>query len=102
MGRLGALACGIALLACALPAADELRGADPVEHVYSRPGGVELKAYVFSPMKGGAASSGPAVVLFHGGGSAGVPDDWSKSDPEVRADALARADEFLKDLGYIP
>jgi acetyl esterase/lipase len=48
----------------------------PVEHVYARTDGVELKAYVFSPDKGGGQRR-PAIVLFHGGGWAMGEAAWA-------------------------
>ena len=62
------VACAAVLLVSSAPA---IRGAPaeraPSEHVYARPGGTPLKAYVFAPDPPGAASR-PAIVLFLGGG----------------------------------
>jgi acetyl esterase/lipase len=33
---------------------------------------------------------------------AGVPDEWPKPDPATSKDASARADRFLKSLGFLP
>lgn len=34
---------------------------------------------------------------------AGIPDDgWPQADPEIEAAALAEADEFLRELGFLP
>jgi acetyl esterase/lipase len=59
---------------------------EPVARVYGTPGGVELKAYVFSPPTPGARTLRPAIVLFHGGG-------WTVGEP---AWAFARAKHFAE------
>jgi len=40
----------------------------PVEYVYATHGGVDLKAYVFSPDPGMSNTPRSAIVIFHGGG----------------------------------
>ena len=57
----------------------------PVEHVYARPDGTALKAYVFSPDTPGAKARS-AIVLFHGGG-------WAMGEP---AWAFSRAKHFAE------
>jgi acetyl esterase/lipase len=52
---------------------DEAAPRAPVEHVYAKPDGMELKAHVFSLDKPGGQRR-PAIVLFHGGG-------WSMGEP---------------------
>jgi acetyl esterase len=58
----------------------------PVAHVFAKRGGVELKAYVFSPegTKGGRPRA--AIVLFHGGG-------WAIGEPGW---AFGRAQHFAE------
>ena len=63
---------------------------EPVEHVYASPGGVELKAHVFSIEKGKADSQRPAIILFHGGG-------WAEGGPEW---AFPRAKHYAR-LGMV-
>ena len=58
----------------------------PVEHIYAAPGGVQLKAYVFSGQKAGAGKRRPAIVLFHGGG-------WAMGEPQW---AFPRAKVFAE------
>jgi acetyl esterase/lipase len=65
----------------ASPAAGE-----PVAHVYAAPGGLELKAYVFSGPKGSTEQPRPAIVLFHGGG-------WATGEPQW---AFSRARQFAE------
>ncbi len=51
---------------------------EPVAHVYASPGGVPLRAYVFSPPAAKAEGSRrPAIVLFHGGGWAMGEASWA-------------------------
>lgn len=64
---------------------------EPVAHVYASPGGVPLRAHVFSPPAAKAKSSRrPAIVLFHGGGWAMGEASW----------AFPRARRFA-DLGFV-
>ena len=59
---------------------------EPAEHVFSAPGGVELKAYVFSsPLQKGSEHR-PGIVVFHGGG-------WAMGEP---AWAFSRARHFAE------
>lgn len=57
----------------------------PVGRIYAAPGGVELKAYVFSRGKASARRR-PAIVLFHGGG-------WTMGEPQW---AFPRAKHFAE------
>jgi acetyl esterase/lipase len=59
---------------------------DPQAHVFASPGGVDLKAYVFSPPGNGAGALRPAIVLFYGGG-------WAQGEPSW---AFARARHFAE------
>ena len=58
----------------------------PVAYVFAKPGGVELKNYVFTPkgVKGGPPRA--AIVLFYGGG-------WAMGDPTW---AFGRAQHFAE------
>ena len=56
----------------------------PAAHVFSSPGGVPLKAYVFAPTAKDTSARPAAIVIFHGGG-------WSEGEPEW---AFARARHF--------
>lgn len=62
----------------------------PVEHVYATAGGVDLRAYVFSPVAKKEGTTRSAIVIFHGGG-------WSIGSPEW---AFSRAEHFAE-LGMI-
>jgi acetyl esterase/lipase len=62
----------------------------PVEHVYASPGGMDLKAYVFSPGDVEADTPRSAIVVFHGGG-------WHIGAPEW---AFGRATHFAE-LGMV-
>jgi len=64
---------------------DEATPRAPVEHVYSKPDGTELRAHVFSPDKPGGQRRS-AIVLFHGGG-------WTMGEP---AWTFARAKHFAE------
>lgn len=57
----------------------------PVEHVYAKPDGTQLKAHVFSLGKPGGPRRS-AIVLFHGGG-------WTMGEP---AWAFSRAKHFAE------
>jgi len=66
------LALGAAVGTDAKPRPDE-----PVAHVYSSPGGVDLKAYVFPPAPGPSSSPRPAIALLHGGGWSMGEASWA-------------------------
>ena len=74
----------VLLVASFVRAQDNTVVNEPVEHIYAMPGGVELKAYVFSPGKASARQRRPAIVLFHGGG-------WTVGEPQW---AFPRAKHF--------
>lgn len=77
----------LALPSAAMPAEESRPTDEPVAHVYSAPGGVELKAYVFSsPLPKGSEERRPGIVLFHGGG-------WHMGEP---AWAFSRARHFAE------
>src|SRR5262245_9402108 len=59
---------------------------EPAAHVFSEPGGVELKAYVFSSPLTKGSEHRPAIVVFHGGG-------WAMGEP---AWAFSRARHFAE------
>ena len=59
-------------------------------HVFSSPGGTDLKAYVFAPVGASSAEPRPAIVVFHGGG-------WAEGDAEW---AFPRAQHFA-DQGMV-
>ena len=65
-------------------AQDDVTVEGPATHVFSSPGGVPLKAYVFAPTGKRTGERRPAIVVFHGGG-------WSEGEPEW---AFARARHF--------
>jgi acetyl esterase len=50
---------------------------EPREHVFASVGGVDLKAYVFSPASDGADQLRSAIVLFYGGGWAQGEAAWA-------------------------
>jgi acetyl esterase/lipase len=79
--RAGALILGLGLLLHAAPlrigAQESASAYQPAEYVYATPGGVELKAYVFSPGTPDARRLRPAIVLFHGGGWAFGEPAWT-------------------------
>ncbi|UCF19308.1 MAG: alpha/beta hydrolase [Gemmatimonadota bacterium] len=58
----------LASLSSQARAQDTLLVVEPVEHVYSSPGGLDLKAYVFKPASDHADAPRSAIVIFHGGG----------------------------------
>ena len=62
----------------------------PVEHVYAKPGGVELKVYIFSPQPQKTPQTRAAIILFHGGG-------WTLGEPQW---AFSRAQHFAE-LGLV-
>lgn len=49
----------------------------PLEHVSAKPGGAELKLYVFSPESKNTTAGRAAIVLFHGGGWASGEASWA-------------------------
>jgi|SRR5450755_4364074 acetyl esterase len=55
-------------------AQDKPPSGSPAEHVYATAGGVQLKAYVFSPSPEKAGAPHAAIVIFHGGG-------WNMGEP---------------------
>jgi len=59
---------------------------EPQAHVFASPGGVDLKAYVFSPVADDGRVPRPAIVLFYGGG-------WAQGEP---AWAFTRARHFAE------
>ena len=59
---------------------------EPTAHVFRAPGGVELKAYVFSLPLQKDSDPRPGIVLFHGGG-------WAMGEP---AWAFSRARHFAE------
>ena len=64
--------------------------AEPAVRVFSAPGGVELKAYVFSSPLQKSGVNRPGIVVFHGGG-------WAAGEP---AWAFSRARHFAE-LGMV-
>jgi acetyl esterase/lipase len=73
------LGIGLVLLAAPLriEAQETAAEYEPVARVYAMPGGVELRAYVFSPRTSDARALRPAIVLFHGGGWAFGEPEWT-------------------------
>src|SRR6187455_156413 len=69
-----------------LPAEETRPVGEPAVHVFKAPGGVELKAYVFSPPLQKGSAPRPAIVIFHGGG-------WAMGEP---AWAFSRARHFAE------
>jgi acetyl esterase/lipase len=59
---------------------------EPQTYVFASFGGIDLKAYVFSPTADGAGEPRSAIVLFYGGG-------WAEGEP---AWAFARARHFAE------
>jgi acetyl esterase/lipase len=87
LGVIGGLtACAAYPLLAFAPAQDEVAGIQPAERVYAAPGGVELKAYVFSREGATPGQRRPAIVIFHGGG-------WVLGEPEW---AFPRAKHFAE------
>jgi acetyl esterase len=62
------------------------RVGEPQSHVFGTFGGVDLKAYVFSPAVEGTGEPRSGIVLFYGGG-------WAQGEP---AWAFARARHFAE------
>jgi hypothetical protein len=98
----------IALLGCARVAATQSPAAitGPAEHVFASPGGTDLRAYVFAPEGTEVDRKRAGIVIYEGFGHlftpAGIPDTGQpRPDPATRADALAKAERFLKSLGYL-
>jgi acetyl esterase/lipase len=60
-------------------AQDSLSVLGPTEHVYATHGGVDLKAYVFSPVTDESDPQRSAIVIFHGGGWHIGSPEWSFS-----------------------
>ena len=69
-----------------VPAEESHPVGEPAAHVFKTPGGVELKAYVFSPPPRKGSEQRPAIVVFHGGG-------WAMGEP---AWAFSRARHFAE------
>jgi acetyl esterase/lipase len=81
----------LALVLLGLPSADARAVesgpiGEPAAHVFSAPGGVELKAYVFSSPLPKGREHRPGIVVFHGGG-------WDMGEP---AWAFSRARHFAE------
>ena len=80
----------LCFLFCAILSVAAIAGAEngptPSGHVYASPGGVDLKAYVFTPKTEGSSESKPAVVIFHGGGWTIGSAEWGFSLAEHFAD----------------
>lgn len=75
--KLGAIFLLLSVASCAAPR-PEPPPPQPVEHVYASPGGVPLKAHVFSaPAEESSGVKRPAIVLFHGGGWAMGEAEWA-------------------------
>jgi acetyl esterase len=78
--RVRMLACVLLSALSAEVAAEERRAVSaPAAHVLSAPGGVELKAYAFSPPLIKGNDPRPAIVIFYGGGWAMGEPAWSFS-----------------------
>ena len=88
VGIATATASALAVLWLRAPVAEEPIA--PREYVYSKAGGVALKAYVFSPPGPRPGRPRAAVALFHGGG-------WAEGEP---AWVFSRARRFAK-LGMV-
>jgi acetyl esterase len=75
------LACLVLMAGCsrATPESAQVTSAPapPREHVYRTVDGVQLKAFVFSPVKTTASARTPAILLFHGGGWVAGAPDWT-------------------------
>ena len=65
---------------------DEPTVTGPVAYVFAKPGGVELKNYVFTPKGVKAGPPRAAIVLYYGGG-------WAMGDPTW---AFGRAQHFAE------
>jgi len=81
MTRGGTALLGMSLLLHLFPtcvqAQDSSAALEPATRIYATPGGVELKAHVFSPERGNTQQRRPAIVLFHGGGWAAGEPEWA-------------------------
>ena len=76
---------GGCLLVASVAGAQVTKVGEPQTHVFAS-GGVDLKAYVFSPAADGKGEPRSAIVLFYGGG-------WAQGEP---AWAFARARHFAE------
>jgi acetyl esterase len=76
----------LGLPSAGVPAAESRPVGEPAAHVFRAPGGVELKAYVFSSPLPKGSKPRPAIAVFHGGG-------WAMGEP---AWAFSRARHFAE------
>jgi acetyl esterase len=77
---------GCLLMASVAGAQVTPRAGEPRTHVFASVGGVDLKAYVFSPTADGTGEPRSGIVLFYGGG-------WAEGEP---AWAFGRARHFAE------